>query len=234
MRIQVDPEARQELLEFLRRADCEARAEGEDSVLVEVPDALGDEQARLEVDLYLKAWQASHPDVEIEAQLLENPQSGVEADAAKADWPRDMRRLLAFSAAGFSLLAVQPALATIRPQHGMSGVVLGMTKAQVQRSLGRPVGIGGGRFYYARVWVGFRAGRAVDIATTRSTERMANGLGVDSSESAVRRALPGVVCAPWSVFRRCRLGSGAPGTRVTDFTIGQGHVLQVTISLLPG
>jgi hypothetical protein len=33
-------------------------------VIVEVPEALGEEQARLEVDLYLKAWQASRPDVE--------------------------------------------------------------------------------------------------------------------------------------------------------------------------
>ena len=37
---------------------------GTTSVTVEVPDALGEEQARLEVELYIKAWQASHPDVE--------------------------------------------------------------------------------------------------------------------------------------------------------------------------
>jgi hypothetical protein len=68
LRIQVHPDAREELLEFLRRVKCEAHADGDDAVLVEVPDALGDEQARLEIDLYLKAWQASHPDVE--AHLL--------------------------------------------------------------------------------------------------------------------------------------------------------------------
>jgi hypothetical protein len=68
MRIQVDPAAREGLLEFLRRADCDAQPEGESTVIVEVPDALGDEQARLEVDLYIKAWQASHPDVD--AHLL--------------------------------------------------------------------------------------------------------------------------------------------------------------------
>jgi hypothetical protein len=83
MRIQVDPAAREGLLEFLRRADCDAQPEGESTVVVEVPDALGDEQARLEVDLYIKAWQASHPD--IEAQLLEIPHSGVEGEAATAD-----------------------------------------------------------------------------------------------------------------------------------------------------
>ena len=68
LRIQVHPDAREELLEFLRRVDCEAQADGEGAVLVEVPDALGEEQARLEIDLYLKAWQASRPDVE--AHLL--------------------------------------------------------------------------------------------------------------------------------------------------------------------
>src|SRR6266508_3067630 len=98
-----------------------------------------------------------------------------------------MRRLLVLSVAGISLLAVQPGHATIRPQYGMSGVVLGMTKAKVRARLGAPIGTGGGRFYYARVWVG---------------------------------------------FRRCRLGSGAPGTRATDFLIGHGRVIQVTISRL--
>jgi hypothetical protein len=144
-----------------------------------------------------------------------------------------MRRTLALVLAGAALALPTAAAATIRPQQGMSGVVLGMTKTQVQARLGRPIGQGGGRWYYARVWVGFRAGRATDIATTRTTERTASGIGVDSTEAAVRRAFPRAVCAPWSVYRRCRFGTGAPGTRVTDFTIGHGRVLQVTVSLLP-
>jgi hypothetical protein len=144
-----------------------------------------------------------------------------------------MRRLLAISAAGFALLAVTPAVATIRPQHGMSGVALGMTKAQVRARLGSPVGTGGGRFYYARVWVGFRLGRVVEVTTTRGTERTASGVGVDSSESEVRRAYPSVVCGPSGGFRRCRLGSGKPGTRATDFMLGHGRVLQLTVQLLP-
>lgn len=144
-----------------------------------------------------------------------------------------MRRLLAISAAGITLLAVQPAVATIRPQHGMSRVVLGMTKAQVRARLGAPIGNGAGRFYYARVWVGFRLGRVAEITTTRSTERTASGIGVDSSEADVRRAYPSVVCAPSAGFRRCRLGSGKPGSRATDFLLGHGRVLQVTVQLLP-
>jgi len=145
-----------------------------------------------------------------------------------------MRRLLALTVAGITLLAVQPAAATIRPQYGMSRVVLGMTKAKVRARLGAPIGSGGGRFYYARVWVGFRLGRVAEITTTRSTERTASGIGVDSAEAAVRRAYPSVVCAPSGGFRRCRFGSGKPGTRATDFLLGHGRVLQVSIQRLPG
>jgi hypothetical protein len=145
-----------------------------------------------------------------------------------------MRRFLALAAVGISLLTVPQAAATIRPQRGMSGVVLGMTKAQVVGRLGRPIGSGGGRIYFSRVWVGFRLGRAVEITTTRSTERTASGVGVDSSEARVRQVYPSVVCTQAGGFRRCRLGTGKPGTRATDFMIGHGRVLQISILLLPG
>ena len=145
-----------------------------------------------------------------------------------------MRRFLVIAAAGIALLVAGSASATIRPQRGMSGVVLGMTKAQVQAKLGRPIGTGGGRYFYARVWVGFRLGRVVEVTTTRSTERTGSGVGVDSSEAQVRRAYPTVTCGPSGGFRRCRLGSGKPGTRATDFLLGRGKVLQVSVLLLPG
>jgi hypothetical protein len=144
-----------------------------------------------------------------------------------------MRRLLALLVVGVSLLAAQSASATIRPQYGMSRIVLGMTKTQVRARLGSPVATGGARLYYPRVWVGFRLGHAVEITTTRATEHTASGVGVGSTESAVRRSYPSVVCAPFGGFRRCRLGSGKPGTRATDFMLGHGLVLQVTVQLLP-
>jgi hypothetical protein len=83
MKIQVDPEAREELIEFLRRADCTVEVEDDGSLVVGVPDVVGEDQARLEVDLYLKAWQASHPDVE--THLSGIPPSGVEEEAETAD-----------------------------------------------------------------------------------------------------------------------------------------------------
>jgi hypothetical protein len=145
-----------------------------------------------------------------------------------------MRRFLVIVAAGIALFVASSASATIRPQRGMSGVSLGMTKAQVQAKLGRPIGTGGGRYFYARVWVGFRLGRVVEVTTTRSTERTGSGIGVDSSEAQVRRAYPSVTCGPSGGFRRCRLGSGKPGTRATDFLLGRGKVLQISVLLLPG
>lgn len=82
MKIHVPPEAREDLLQFLRRAECVVAAEDETTVVVEVPDALGEEQAWMEVDLYVKAWQASHPHVDVQ---LVDPRSGVVDDVAAAD-----------------------------------------------------------------------------------------------------------------------------------------------------
>jgi hypothetical protein len=144
-----------------------------------------------------------------------------------------MRCFAAAALAG--LILAGAATATINPGRGMSGLSLGMTPAQVQAKLGRPVAKGRGRWYYPRVWVGFRNRRVVELTTTRGAERLRNGLGVDSTEGQVRAAFPAVQCgaAPSLPFRRCRLGSGAPGSRVTDFMIGRGRVLQITIQLLP-
>ncbi len=132
-----------------------------------------------------------------------------------------------------ALAVVAGTSATIKPGRGMSGIALGMTPAQVQSKLGRPIGKGASRWYYARVWVGFRSRRVVEVTTTRSTERLANGLGVDSSEAQIRAAFPQIKCAAAVPFRRCRLGSGEPGSRVTDFLLGRGRVLQLTVQQLP-
>ncbi len=56
-----------QLLAFLHRADCfaelrevEALADGV-AVKVDVPNAFDEPQARLEVALYLRVWEAVHP-----------------------------------------------------------------------------------------------------------------------------------------------------------------------------
>jgi hypothetical protein len=62
-----DPGLTGEFIDFLQRADCvadlgdvEAHAEGI-AVNVHVPAAYDQEQARMEVALYLRVWEAVHP-----------------------------------------------------------------------------------------------------------------------------------------------------------------------------
>jgi hypothetical protein len=62
-----DPGLSQEFIEYLRRAECvaslgdvQAHAEGI-AVEVHVPAAYDDEQAQMEVALYLRVWEAVHP-----------------------------------------------------------------------------------------------------------------------------------------------------------------------------
>jgi hypothetical protein len=57
-----DPALANDLVEFLRRACCEAELTDGGTLSVSVP-AVPDDVARLEVDAYLQAWQALHPDV---------------------------------------------------------------------------------------------------------------------------------------------------------------------------
>jgi hypothetical protein len=45
---------------FLVRQGCPAKVVGEETVEVELPHALHSEQARMEVDLYVRLWQALH------------------------------------------------------------------------------------------------------------------------------------------------------------------------------
>jgi hypothetical protein len=70
-----DPGLAEELVGFLRRADCvadlgevEAHADGI-AVEVQVPRAYDQDQARMEVALYLRVWEAVHPGSD--AELLD-------------------------------------------------------------------------------------------------------------------------------------------------------------------
>jgi hypothetical protein len=144
-----------------------------------------------------------------------------------------MRRLAAAAVSLVVLALAAGASATIKPARGMSGVMLGMTPAVVQGKLGRPVVRSGGRWYYPTLNVTFRSGRVAELTTTKKAERLNNGIGIHSSEGQLRAAFPQIHCAAWTIFRRCRLGTGMPGSRVTDFILARGQVFQITIARLP-
>jgi hypothetical protein len=77
------PELAGDLLAFLRRMQCEGRVEKGGTLTVEVPEAPRQDQAWLELDLYLKAWLAGHPDVEL--QLLDSSPPGFEGNSQAGD-----------------------------------------------------------------------------------------------------------------------------------------------------
>ena len=56
-----DPALVDELVDFLSRAGCIAQAQDGTTVLVSIPRSLREDAAVLELDLYLRVWEATHP-----------------------------------------------------------------------------------------------------------------------------------------------------------------------------
>src|SRR5947209_4774077 len=92
----------------------------------------------------------------------------------------------------------------------MFGVYLGETMKQVSHTLGNPVDVTGQEthqmfWYYLgrRLTLGFfgkRSPRLRLLDTTNPKQRTAKGLGVGSSEPAVKRVFPGVQCSSSAPF----------------------------------
>lgn len=152
---------------------------------------------------------------------------------------------LAASVAGL-LLAAPAASATIVPGEGMAGAALGMSKAEVREVLGSPTESRTTRDDFGRVtrWyfkrpkihVLFRVGEdgmnVTSFLTRRGVTRTAEGSGVGTSASTLRRRHDGIVCEryPGVDRRSCHLGDFLPGETVTDFRLGEsGRVGSVVI-----
>jgi hypothetical protein len=57
-----DPALVDDLVEFLSRSGCVAQPDDETTVLVSIPRSLRDDAAELELDIYLRVWEATHPE----------------------------------------------------------------------------------------------------------------------------------------------------------------------------
>ena len=55
-----DPGERESLRAFLERRECHVEELAADVLRVDLPHELHDEQARLEIDLYLRVWESLH------------------------------------------------------------------------------------------------------------------------------------------------------------------------------
>jgi hypothetical protein len=61
-----DPDVLGDLREALADADCSVTQVGEDTLLVTSPLAVDEDEARLELAFFLRAWQAKTPGAEVE------------------------------------------------------------------------------------------------------------------------------------------------------------------------
>lgn len=64
MRVELsDPSLADDLVSYLRRAQCRAERADGGVLAVDLPDSLPAEVARLELEAYLQVWQTLHPGV---------------------------------------------------------------------------------------------------------------------------------------------------------------------------
>jgi hypothetical protein len=156
-----------------------------------------------------------------------------------------MRQLpgIGLAATAAMLLAAAPAHAVIRPQKGMAGVRLGMSQTQMKDTLGDPVRTRQAQndfgpytqfIYPHSITVTFQGNRDVTGISTRGrTEKTERGVGVGSSESAVRAKVGHVHCETISGSHTCHVGSFQAGHRVTVFLISKhGFVVSVTVGFV--
>ncbi|HEX6457416.1 MAG TPA: hypothetical protein VF032_00750 [Thermoleophilaceae bacterium] len=141
------------------------------------------------------------------------------------------------------LLAAAPAQAVIRPQKGMAGVRLGMSQTQMRAALGQPLRTRQGmndfgpftQFVYPHsITVTFQGNRHVTGISTRGrSEKTERGVGVGSSETAVRSKVGHIRCETIAGSHTCHVGSFVAGHRVTVFLISKhGFVVSVTVGFV--
>jgi hypothetical protein len=148
-----------------------------------------------------------------------------------------MHRLATVLVLSGSLLFTAVARAEIVPQRSIAGVSLGMSKKQVRGVLGTPVSVKRStnefgkyaEFHYRRLVVTFPGLTSVtNIASTRKSEKLANGIGIGSTKAAVKRKVAGVSCST----RLCHVGKYSPGKRVTTFRLRNHRVAEIDVGFV--
>jgi hypothetical protein len=141
-----------------------------------------------------------------------------------------------------ALIAPAAAGAKIQIDRGIAGVRLDNTRAEVRAALGAPASRRSGTNPFGRfvAWrfrggirVLFQGGRRVtSVSTTGLGDRTDRGVGVGSTERAVRRRVPGVRCENFASVRSCHTGVFEAGRRITDFLIRRDRVTRVTVGIV--
>jgi hypothetical protein len=145
------------------------------------------------------------------------------------------------------LLVCGLAQARIVPQKGIMGINLLMTRSQVVQKKGQPDSdkvvaneiLGHVRVTrYGKTKVTFNgvsnSSRVISVSTRSRGQRTRSGVGVGSTETAVKNRVRGIHCRTDAGTRHCFKGSFRPGKRVTDFSISApgGKVTRVTVGIV--
>lgn len=140
-----------------------------------------------------------------------------------------------------ALLFAPSAEAVIQLDRAVSGARLGNSKSEVRTALGNPRRVinRDGLFgpttefrYRGGLRVIFLSGRVTLAGTTGKGDRTNRGVGVGSSERAVRNRVPGVTCESFEQLRICSRGAEQPGERGTFFFLRQGRVTRAEVAIL--
>ena len=129
--------------------------------------------------------------------------------------------------------------ALIQVDRGIAGARLGNTRAEVRAALGAPASTRSGTNdfgpflqwrFKGGISVLFQGRREVStVTTTGRGDRTARGVGVGSTEAAVKARVRGVRCETTFGTRSCHTGRFTVGEVVTDFLIRNGKVTRVSI-----
>jgi len=152
-----------------------------------------------------------------------------------------MRRATCLLTAAAFLLLASSAEALIQLDRGIAGARIGNSKAEVRAALGTPrsvvkrdtdFGETTTFSYRGGLRVNFLGGEVTLAGTTGRGDRTARGIGVGSTEQAVKAKVPRVRCATFEGTRLCRRGAREPGQRGTFFFIENGRVARVDVAVL--
>jgi hypothetical protein len=147
--------------------------------------------------------------------------------------------ILALCTAAAAIALPAAAQAMIQVDRGIAGARLDNTRGEVRAALGAPVRTRRGtndfgpwlRYEYrGGITVLFQGRRRVSLVTTTGRgDRTARGVGVGSTEAAVRARVRGVRCETISGGRSCHTGRFTAGEIITDFVIRGGTVRRASV-----
>ena len=130
----------------------------------------------------------------------------------------------------------------IQVDRGIAGARLGNTRAEVRAALGTPAKTTSGTNEFGP-WIQYTFSGGVrvffqnktsvtSVDTTGLGDRTSKGVGVGSSEAAVKAKVPGVKCESLGSARSCHTNDFLPGKRITDFRIKSGKVTSVSVGFV--